>query len=106
MPNHVHILVPPAVSSVCRLAPLKGFTAFRANKLLARYGRPFWQDESYDRLIRSQAEFDRVRDYIEQNPVTAGLVAEAEQYPWSSAANCLQGGCGQDWPPHIADHDL
>jgi hypothetical protein len=56
------------------LAPLKVFTAFRANQLLARRGY-------YERLIRSQAEFERVHDYNEQNPVTAGLIAEVGQYP-------------------------
>jgi len=37
---------------------------------------------------------------IEENPVSAGLVVESQQYPWSSAASRLKGGCGQDWPPH------
>jgi REP element-mobilizing transposase RayT len=106
MPNHVHMLVTPAVSSAQWLAPLNGFTAFRANQLLARRGHAFWQDESYDHLIRSEAEFERVRHYIEQNPVTAGLIAEAAQWPWSSAASRLKGGCGQDWPPHTSDQKL
>jgi len=42
--------------------PLKGFTSHRANQLLGSQGRPFWQDESYDHLVRSSAEFDRIRD--------------------------------------------
>jgi hypothetical protein len=47
------------------------------------------------------AEFDRIQSYIEENPVSAGLVSEARQHPWPSAASRLKGGCGQDWPPHI-----
>jgi hypothetical protein len=46
----------------------------------------FWQNESYDRLVRDQAEFARIVAYIHWNPVRAGLVAEAESFPWSSAA--------------------
>jgi hypothetical protein len=80
---------------------LKGFAAYRANDLLGRRGQAFWQDESYDHLVRSGTRFDRIRSYIEENPVKAGLVSEARRHPWSSAASRLKGGCGQDWPPHI-----
>jgi hypothetical protein len=47
---------------------------------------PFWQDESYDRLVRDTEEFYRTMQYIERNPVRAGLVSAPELYPWSSAA--------------------
>ena len=77
MPNHVHILVTPQVSVSKLLGSLKASTARRANLLLQRCGQPFWQDESYDHLVRSGDEFC--------NPVTAGLAATAEQYAWSSA---------------------
>jgi putative DNA methylase len=86
MPNHVHVLVTPHVPSTQWLGPLNGFTAHEANRILARSG-PFWQDESYDHLVRSDEEFGRIRDYIENNPVKAGLVSEAQQWKWSSAAH-------------------
>jgi REP element-mobilizing transposase RayT len=101
MPNHIHLLVTPSVVASRWLAPLKGFTAFCANQVLGSRGQAFWQDESYDRLVRSGAEFDRIQTYIEENPVTAGLVLEASLYPWSSATSRLKGGCGHNWPPHI-----
>jgi hypothetical protein len=41
--------------------------------------------KSYDRLVRNGLEFDRIRKYIEQNPVRARLVSEARDYAWSSA---------------------
>jgi putative transposase len=101
MPNHVHLLATTKVVASRWLAPLKGFTAYRANERLGSHSQAFWQDESYDHLVRSAAEFDRIRAYIERNPVTAGLVVEAEEYRWSSATSRLKGGCGQDWPPSI-----
>jgi REP element-mobilizing transposase RayT len=85
MPNHVHLLVTPQVTATRWLGPLKGFVAHEANRILGRSGHPFWQDESYDHLVRSDAEFERIRDYIESNPVKAGLVAAAECWQWSSA---------------------
>lgn len=84
MPNHVHLLVTPNVAATKWLGPLKGFTAYQANLLLGTHG-PFWQEESYDHLVRSGTEFDRIRAYTEQNPVKAGLVATPDTFPWSSA---------------------
>jgi REP-associated tyrosine transposase len=100
MPNHVHLLVTPNVVATRWLAPLKGFTAYRANELLGAHGQAFWQDESYDHMVRSETQFESIRSYIEENPVKAGLVCKAHKHPWSSAASRLKGGCGQDWPPH------
>jgi putative DNA methylase len=85
MSNHVHALVTPTVAATQWLGPLKGFTAHEANRILEQHGRHFWQDESYDHLVRSDREFDRIRSYIEQNPVKAGLVKAAEEFRWSSA---------------------
>ena len=35
--------------------------------------------------MRDDGEFYRIIAYIENNPVKAGLVAPAEEWPWSSA---------------------
>ena len=85
MPNHVHILATPGVTGARWLGPLKGFTAHEGNRLAGTTGRPFWQDESYDHLVRD-GEFDRIQRYIEWNPVRAGLAAAPQDYPWSSAS--------------------
>jgi putative DNA methylase len=85
MPNHVHLLLTPRVSLSRLLGSLKTATATRANLLLGRTGQPFWQDESYDHVARSDDESRRIQRYIENNPVKAGLVARPEEYVWSSA---------------------
>jgi putative transposase len=85
MGNHVHVLIHPHIDVSRLLKSLKGATAREANKLLRRTGEPFWQKESYDHWVRDEAEFRRIRAYIENNPVKAGLVKISEEYPWSSA---------------------
>jgi REP element-mobilizing transposase RayT len=85
MPNHVHLLFTPHVNVSRLLGSLKSASAKRANLLLGRTGQPFWQDESYDRLVRTDEEFRRIQRYIENNPVMACLVAMPEEYAWSSA---------------------
>ena len=85
MPNHVHLLATPAVALCTLTKSLKGITAKRANAMLALTGSSFWQDESYDHVVRQADEFDKIRNYIEENPVRAGLAATARGYKWSSA---------------------
>jgi putative DNA methylase len=91
MPNHVHLLVTPKVDAAKWLRSLKGFTGHEGNRLLGLAGQPFWQGESYDHLVRSADEFSRIRLYIENNPVKAGLVPEATDFPWSSGAGIHAG---------------
>lgn len=85
MPNHVHVLLTPKIEASVALCRLKGASARKANQLLGLTGQPFWQGESYDHLVRSQEEFERIANYILQNPVRAGLGGSEEEYPWSSA---------------------
>jgi REP element-mobilizing transposase RayT len=63
----------------------KSYIAHEANKLLDRTG-DFWMPDYFDRFIRDQKHFKAVVEYIHQNPVKAGLVAAAQDWPWSSAA--------------------
>jgi REP element-mobilizing transposase RayT len=85
MPNHVHLLLTPRVSVSKLIGSLKTVTAERADLLLNRTGQAFWQEESYDHLVRSSEEFRRIQLYIENNPVAAGLASRPQEYPWSSA---------------------
>jgi REP element-mobilizing transposase RayT len=46
--------------------------------------RPFWQARFYDfNVLTEKNRIDKLR-YIHRNPVTRGLVASPEQWPWSS----------------------
>jgi REP element-mobilizing transposase RayT len=86
MPNHVHAIIRPHATMARIMQWLKGRTARKANRILGRVGDSFWQDESFDHWIRSELEFDALVDYVENNPVKAGLVEDREQWFWSSAA--------------------
>jgi REP element-mobilizing transposase RayT len=96
MPNHVHAILKPRIELSAVMRWLKGRTARKANRILGRTGAPFWQDESFDHWIRSDQELCALIEYVEQNPVKAGLVLAAEQWPWSSAR----------YKPGEADHRL
>ena len=84
MPNHVHLLLTPW-KPLCEVTKwIKGVSARRANELLGRTGTPLWQDESFDHWARNQAQFERIREYIWNNPVKAGLVDQRGAWPYSN----------------------
>jgi ATP-dependent Clp protease ATP-binding subunit ClpA len=69
MPNHVHVLVTPlgghSLSEI--LQAWKSVSAHRLNKALGRKGE-FWQKESFDHIVRNEAQFERLVAYIKNNP--------------------------------------
>ncbi len=87
MPNHVHTLIEPLGELSQVMHWLRGRTARKANRVLGRAGAPFWQSESFDRWIRDESEFYKFKEYIETNPVRAGLATRPEDWPWSSAGD-------------------
>ena len=97
MSNHVHVLLLPAVPPSRLLKSLKGYTARQANLLLGRTGETFWQRESYDHVVRSPEEFQKISAYIENNPVKAGVVDQAGithgpariRSGWSACGACV-----------------
>lgn len=98
MANHIHFLITPKSSMDSDvpvqqiLQKIKGYTAYEANKLMGRTGKPFWQGESFDHWPRDDNEFMRIVAYIENNPVKAGLVKRPEDWKYSSAAERKRRG--------------
>jgi len=97
MPNHVHLLITPA-RPLCEITRwIKGTSARRANEFLRRTGSPFWQDESFDHWARNGAEFERIQDYIWNNPVKAGLAEHPGEWPYSDCPRRAQAkACATD----------
>ncbi len=102
MPNHVHVVVRPSppysLSDI--LHSWKSYTSHEINKFLPRKVVPFWQDESYDHLIRDDEDLQRVRHYTLVNPVSARLCARPEEWPWSSAHR-VQPIAGRQFTPVV-----
>ena len=75
MPNHVHLIIRPKGGQTLSkiLQGIKGVSAKECNALLGQTGQPFWQEESFDHIVRSQAQFDRFVRYIADNPIKAKL---------------------------------
>lgn len=116
MPNHVHVLayfrdgwpIGKVVNS------WKSYTARKINKIIkAQGGGPLisnktgstrlWQRGYWDRYIRSKAHFNNTIRYIIKNPVMAGLVEKAQEWPFSNIET-IQKGDGLKWRPPDKGH--
>lgn len=85
MPNHFHLVFKllkdnKGISKI--MQSIKRISSINCNKILKRRGK-FWQDESYDRLIRDEKELYSVIKYILLNPVKAGLVEDWNEWEYS-----------------------
>ncbi|RME95753.1 MAG: hypothetical protein D6766_02430, partial [Verrucomicrobia bacterium] len=74
MPNHVHALLKPLAPHTLTdiLHSWKSYTAHAINRLLGRKGQ-LWEHESFDHLVRTREQLERLRRYIRENPAKAGL---------------------------------
>ncbi len=72
MPNHVHgiVVLPGRIAGLGNvMRAFKSISAIAANRLLVRSGRPFWQRNYFERIIRSDRELLATREYIRNNPL-------------------------------------
>ena len=74
MPNHAHLMAAfrDDDSMLKQCEEWKRFTGRAINKNLRQSGR-FWQQDGFDHLVRSEAQFEYFRYYIADNPRKAGL---------------------------------
>ena len=63
------------------LQTIKSASAHAITKRLM-HGKPLWQEESFDHVLRSSESLDAKMSYLLQNPVRAGLVRDWSEYPW------------------------
>jgi REP element-mobilizing transposase RayT len=92
MPNHVHLVatVLPGFPLARIVRDWKSYTAHAIRKQTGRGA--VWHAGYWDRFIRDEDHYDAAVEYVERNPVVAGLVAHPEAWPWSSAAARRAGG--------------
>jgi putative transposase len=86
MPNHVHVLIEQMqgdpLGEIVRA--WKSFTSLQINRARGKTGQ-FWARDFFDRYMRNEDQVWRAIGYIEGNPVKAGLVQAAADWPFSSA---------------------
>lgn len=89
MSNHIHLVAVPKTLDSMHLVmrPLNMRYAQRINRNFGWNGH-LWQGRFYSSALDDVHMWQAIR-YVERNPVRAGIVSQAWDYSWSSAAfNC------------------
>lgn len=93
MPDHCHFFCAPGGEGKQKsLADFVGaIKRWTARRFAAELGftTPFWQQEFFDHLVRSSENYEAKWRYVVDNPVRAGLVANAEDWPFAAEIDVL-----------------
>jgi putative transposase len=91
MPNHVHqIVIPPTASSLALGVGCLHNDFARFQQMRQGLTGHFWQNRFFSCPMEEDHYWEAMR-YIELNPVRAGLVKQAWDWPWSSAQAHVSG---------------
>ena len=91
MPDHIHFFC-RAEKDAKILATFIGQWKEWTSKRLARtvrLERAVWQPEFFDHILRSAENYGMKWNYVRDNPVRAGLVSRAEDWPWQGTIEVL-----------------
>jgi REP element-mobilizing transposase RayT len=85
MPDHVHFFITAAGDAADLSATIGKWKEWTAKRLRAAsaISAPLWQPEFFDHLLRSDESRAEKWLYVRENPVRAGLVARAEDWPYA-----------------------
>jgi len=86
MPNHVHVVMQPMGENALKsiLHSWKSYTANAINNRMQLQGA-LWEREAADHILRCSDHIAYFTNYINNNPVAAGLAKTPEAWPFSSA---------------------
>ncbi len=90
MPDHIHLLCCNANYKFPDLKPwVKYWKSEVSKKWYSIADQPIWQNDYWDRQIRSHENFYKKWEYIRNNPVRAGYVKNADNWIHQGQLNIL-----------------
>src|SRR5438477_10441010 len=88
MPDHFHLFC----AMRCEDHSLENWVTYWKRQLKRSLGSnaPDLQSHSFHHRLRREENYQEKWDYVQTNPVRAGLVAEAEKWPFKGCLNELR----------------
>lgn len=88
MPDHLHFFV-RGDQSFALGKWVKGTKRAIQQALPDEEERSLWQPGFFDHLLRSDESYAQKWEYVRQNPVRAGLIESAEDWPYQGEIVCI-----------------
>ena len=87
MPDHLHLFVAPVTLEFTLDAWVRYWKSLATRMLRKPNWR--WQTGHWDTRLRREENYRDKWEYVRQNPVRAGLVSDANAWPWQGEMNEL-----------------
>lgn len=87
MPDHVHLFAAPGQLEIS----LDNWVRYWKSRFTSKHCVPSqeWQVDHWDRRLRSDESYEEKWLYVRNNPVRAGLVNHADEWPYQGELNVL-----------------
>ena len=84
MPDHVHLFARSAFDAKVLSTWIGSWKSISARRLkpTLRWKDHLWQDDYFDRFLRSGESYSEKWTYVANNPVRKGLCRRVEDWPW------------------------
>jgi len=91
MPDHVHFFVQHLTGEKTLDVFMRDWKRWTSSRIQRAHQAPspIWQREFFDHVLRSASSYDQKWDYVRNNPVRAGLVDAAEDWPHAGECQVL-----------------
>ena len=91
MPEHIHLFVRASQTAIPMREWIKLWKSMSARELCQQglATAPVWQADYFDRYLRTAESYAEKWAYVRDNPVRAGLVKTAEEWPYQGRIHVL-----------------
>ncbi len=91
MPDHVHFFAKPIREAKSLSVFMRDWKRWTGGQIAQAQTLepPIWQREFFDHVLRSVGSYDQKWAYVRENPVRAGLVAKADDWPHAGECDRL-----------------
>jgi len=91
MPDHVHFFCSAEIEAKPLPRFMQAWKQWTSKRMASELHVPdtIWQPEFFDHILRSSESYSQKWDYVRDNPVRAGFVEQADDWPWQGEVEDL-----------------
>ena len=91
MPDHIHLFCAPSPGGDRSLDDwVRRWKSMASRRWPRPEEHPVWQRSFWDRQLRTNENYDEKWEYVKNNPVRAGLVQQANDWPFAGELCLLE----------------